>query len=222
MSYTANRLAMIKISGEPLKPLCFWRLNDNGFGGVSLADYSGNNYILTNNNLVELGSGIIQGCANFSNANQSLSRNISFDFGSAYSISMWVNISSLKTYFSLISGNNIGTINISGDASGLLYFNNAAAGDKTVSNFFTQNNWIHCVFRRSPSSVLSVYKNGVQVLSSTTSSSYGITTSINIGNVLFAGGFNMIGRIDAVGLWNREITESEISQLYNGGAGIEI
>jgi hypothetical protein len=202
--------------------LAFYRLNDNGSGGLSLADSSGNNRTLTNTNSTALTSGAINGAASFTGSSQYLSATFSLNPAQPYTISMWVNVSTLKNFFSIIAGSSPGTLNIHGDAAGGLSWNNAAAGDFSQSGFFTANQWAHFVFVRAAANQMSAYKNGTLVKTATGSTNYSTLTELDIGNVRHMGGFQFSGKIDAVGIWDRALTSDEIGQLYNSGTGLEI
>lgn len=206
----------------------FWRLNDDGSGGLSLLDTSGNNKTLVNYNNVALGSGIINGAANITSSGQYLKAipGNAFWFGTEFTVSMWVNISSLKDKFCLVGGNGTGTIAIYGDASGNLYLNNGTLADVQVNNFFTLNTWTHCVFRRRFTNNIEVWKNGSLVYSQASKIS---VNSYNYTDVYLGSypgrpteDYQFLGRIDAVGLWQKYLFDDLIYQLYNAGYGFEI
>jgi len=201
--------------------LAFYRLNDDGSGALSLADSSGNNRTLTNANAAALSSGAIQGSALFTGNSQFLTAGIPFNPAQPYSISMWVNVSTLKNYFSIIAGSTGGTLNIHGDSSGGLSWNNGASGDFSQSGFFSANQWMHCVFVRGSANAMTVYKNGTLVKTATGSTNYSPITLVDIGNVRHMFGFQFAGKIDAIGIWDRALTTTEIGKLYNSGTGFE-
>jgi hypothetical protein len=134
---------------------------------------------------------------------------------------MWVNVSTLRNYFSIFAGSVAGTLNIHGDASGGLSWNNASGGDFSQSGFFATNQWIHCVFVRGSGNSMTVYKNATLVKTATGSTSYNPITLVDVGNVRHMDGFQFAGKIDALGIWNRALTGAEIQRLYNSGAGFE-
>lgn len=99
----------------------------------------------------------------------------------------------------------------------------------SLSNFVSssqsslnQNNWVHCIgVLNSSSLVLSIYINGI--LSSQTSSinpnAWNVnTTSTYIGKWISPfGDYHLYnGIIDDIGIWNRALTQQEITALYNG------
>ena len=201
--------------------LAFYRLNDAGGGALSLEDSSGNNRTLTNTNATALSSGLAKGAASFTGSSQFLTGSIPFNPAQPYTISLWVNVSTLKNYFSIVAGSTGGTLNIHGDSSGGLSWNNGASGDFSQSGFFTANQWMHCVFVRGSANAMTVYKNGTLVKTATGSTSYSAISLLDIGNVRHMSGFQFAGKIDAVGVWNRALTTAEIGKLYNSGSGFE-
>lgn len=204
----------------PNNLLAFYRLNDAGGGTLSLADTSGNNRTLANTGGVSLGTGIISGAASFQSSRY-LSAAIPFNTAQDWAISFWANISNLKNYFTLIGGESLGRLHIHGDASGRLYLNNGYS-DVSVNNFFAAGQWDHYAFSRS-GSTLSIYKNSALVNTYSLTASYTQTSTLYIGRIIFTGDdFQFVGRMDALGLWSRAITASEVSQLYNNGAALEI
>ncbi len=211
LTYLNNQLSI------PSNSLAFWKLAD-------LTDSIGAN-TLTNNGGVQFVTGKIGNCAQFDGTSQSLGINsfISpFNTASPYTVSLWYNINTLKNYFSLISCSNTGTFNVHGFENGDLAINNSQFADISVSNFFTINSWNHFVITRNSSSQIAVWKNGIKVHESTAVVQYGNVPFINIGNLDTNGtSFATDGKIDAVGLWQRELTEQEILNLYNNGNGLE-
>jgi hypothetical protein len=197
--------------------LAFWKLGDE-------TDSSGNGNTLTNDG-VTFSSGKIGNCAQFDGTAGGLilgSFSSSFDSNSPYTISLWYNVTTIKNYFSLVGCNNAETLNIHGSLGGRLDINNSSVEDFSVEDFFTAGSWNHFVATRNSSSQIAVWRNGVKIQESASTQTYGNVPFLNIGNldtsdILFA----MNGKIDAVGIWQRELNESEISSLYNNSNGLE-
>lgn len=80
--------------------------------------------------------------------------------------------------------------------------------------------WYHVVATfNATSKVSSLYINaGTANTATGTSAVADGTDAFVIGNGSSGGFFN--GRIDQAGFWKKELTSSEVSQLYNGGAGL--
>lgn len=211
--------------------LGFYRLNDNGSGGLSLLDSSGNNNTLTNINGVQLGSGITNGGASFSSGKylRALSVN-SFAPSSEFTISAWVNVSSLKSNFCLAGGHSVGfasgTIAIYGDSTGTLHLNNGVGVDVQIPNFFELNTWTHCAFLRRFDNNFWIYKNGtlLTIKASLLSGNSYNSTELYFGS--FPGrsseDYQFLGNMDAIGIWSNWLGQEKIIQLYNAGAGLEL
>lgn len=102
---------------------------------------------------------------------------------------------------------------------------------KSIGNPFLLNNWYHIVFTDNGSKNISgmkFYLNGS--LLSTTDNSVGVytgmpngTSNTRMGMASWINSFPQIrhqGYIDEVAVWkNRELTTTEITQLYNSGVG---
>ena len=220
--YTSNFVPQtapfVNPSPIPSGYLAFWKLDDT-------ADSSPNGNNLFNTTDVQFVAGKINNCAQFDGTGKSLnltSFSSPFNSASPYTISLWYNITTLKDYFSLIGCSGGGTLNIHGFESGDLAINNSAASDISVEGFFTAGSWYHLVVTRDSSNQIAVWRNGVKVQESTSTGAYGDVPFINIGNTDTSGtSFAMDGKIDAVGIWQRELTQIEIQTLYNNGNGNE-
>jgi len=198
--------------------LAFWKLADT-------TDSSPNGNNLLNPDDVQFVPGKINNCAQFDGTGKSLnltSFSSSFNTASPYTISLWYNVTTLKDYFSLIGCSDGSTLNIHGSESGRLDINNSTAADIFVEGFFTAGSWNHLVVTRNSSNQIAVWRNGVKVQESTATGTYGNVPFINIGNVDTSGtSFATDGKIDAVGIWQRELTQTEIQTLYNNYDGRE-
>jgi hypothetical protein len=90
----------------------------------------------------------------------------------------------------------------------------------------TNNVWHHFVigFDASVNQIFSQFDNGVRVTTNTTTN--GIRTSVDpfrFGEAAGQAFSNLAGgRVDEVGLWHRALTTSDVTNLYNGGAGLPL
>ena len=194
----------------------FYKLSD-------LSDSSGNNRTLTNNGNVSFASGKIGNAATI-NGNWFYTDE-TLNLANGFSVNCWVkNLSSngLKPAVSQWQGGNgaffIGIFEdhyVFGAAtpwpSGLLY------GDQA-----TLNEWVHLIGICS-GSTQKFYINGVEVASQNIDPFTDLTQgTFKIGTLDNNGEFVFNGDIDAVGIWNRALSDAEVAELYNGGAGIEL
>ena len=97
----------------------------------------------------------------------------------------------------------------------------AASTSLTIGggNYITHSAWNHIVFT-SDGEMLRLYNNNIELDSSSFAYDIGYLqdSSIVIGGTWDGNSFG--GRIDELGVWDRALSTSEISQLYNGGAGL--
>lgn len=218
--YTTNFVPQtapfVNPSPVPTGYLAFWKLDD-------LTDSSTNNNNLTNNNGVQFVAGKIGNCAEFDTSNYLNDTLLSEDFdpNGEFTISCWIYPYSFSNYQAFLGGPSNSFI-IHTDSGGTLYCNEAGSGDASVSSLLQLNLWQHIVFIKSLDGNTKVWYNGTNVYNQPTNNpgNYQPTTNITLGNY---GGLNFPynGKLDMVGLWNRELTEQEIAILYNNGNGAE-
>ena len=183
----------------------YWNLNDNGSGGVSLVDSTGNGYSLTNNNNVTLGTGIIAGDAVFNGSNS-----LSFS-GSSTNIgtyNLWINAPA-DGYALAGSGGN----EWFGIQNGQLQLG-WSSGNISSSAYPPANEWSMITLTLDGITV-SIYYNGNLVGSASNSSTINFNT---LG--CFAGNIFYTGQIDEVGIWTRALSQADLTYLYNNGNGI--
>lgn len=159
--------------------------------------------------------------------------NGAWNFTGDFSISMWVKFSSSSLSQILISNFTIGgTTTFSGwfveKTSTQLRFRGYNNGNlvlnATKSSFSPSTSvYTHLVFTRS-STNSNIYIDGVLDTTSTTTASpnYESTNYPMIGaNKYDASNYQEFfnGNIDEVNLWNKELTSTEVTDLYNSGTG---
>jgi hypothetical protein len=196
----------------------FYKLDDT-------TDASGNGNTLTNNNSVTFSSGKIGNAAVFNGSNRlTTSSNISIG-SSDFSISSWVNFSSL--------GNSIINLIMATNAGLALYYAKSWYGtvDKLVVSKYGVSNqreeywvpnlsqWYHIAVTRSGSD-MKVFINGSDLGTTTNNEAYSQSAPLQIGGEPYTMTSYDVS-VDAVGIWNRALTESEITELYNSGSGLE-
>jgi hypothetical protein len=187
--------------------LAFWKLAD-------LTDSSGNGRTLTNTNSVAFVAGKIGNAAQFDGTNY-LNRAMSVNFSAANTVSLWCRPDDVSGYQALLIGNAGNTINISYTGDSTFDINNASAGFINIAGAPEQ--WHHIVAVRDATTT-SVWLNGVSAAQELNQST-GTASRIDIG--ASGGGIPFSGLIDAVGIWSRALSESEVALLYNGGVGRE-
>jgi len=159
----------------------------------------------------------------------------------SFSISMWVNFSAISGFGNWLINKRNATSG--GDEwqfvyySGLLRFvkfdktSNTIIQEASFSFTPTTNVWYHMIYSEDGSQTfagMKIYLNGVsQTL--TNSSSGGTYTGMNNGSSIVRMGMSAWaaadalkhrGKLDEIAIWkNRELTSTEVTELYNAGAG---
>jgi hypothetical protein len=187
--------------------LAFWKLDD-------LTDSSGNGYTLTNNNTVTFGAGKIGDAAVFNGSNY-LNRSLTVDWSQDFSISFWVLADNVASYGVVFNGGGGESISCNYTGSNSFDVNNGASGNINFS--FTPGAWRHVVVTKTATD-LDVYVDGAIAVNGTPQS-HTAKTSVFIGRSDSSANFT--GKVDALGIWNRDLTSQEIAQLYNNGNGVE-
>ena len=94
------------------------------------------------------------------------------------------------------------------------------AADVNISNSSSTGTWYHLVMTYNGTTV-EIFKNGSSVGTGTPTLNTAASSTFTIGhdNGTWAGGGSS-GNIDELGVWSRVLSGTEISDLYNGGAGL--
>ena len=80
--------------------------------------------------------------------------------------------------------------------------------------------WTHVVARRTAGTYEIRVNNVAQSLAADISTASGWTnTGFQIGRMYTGGSYSFDGRIDGVGIWSRSLSTTELTFLYNSGAG---
>lgn len=161
----------------------------------------------------------------------------SFKFDSDFSICLWSRLggvaSDVQALFSnltfdgtysygyyLYYNNNVLNFQISNNSGSVLL-------NYTTTSLF--NNWKNIVITRKYSTGTKMYIDGVLVASNTNTQNpnYHATMTPSIGAANYGPTFSNLvqyytsntGKIDELNVWNKELTSTEVTELYNAGAG---
>ena len=186
-----------------------------------LTDSSGNGYTLTNNNGVTFSAGKIGNAANFDGTNW-LSRAFP---GSPVSVSLWIKDTEFTGFTNMVvfrnAGNNIAFLIQGIEGDNFRFFSGEDETQIESSITVADNNWHHIVVTIM-NGIVYIYVDGTLNVSEAGGTSGVIATKIGIGSYE-DGSYDLLdGSIDAVGIWNRPLTQPEVSLLYNNGTGREI
>ena len=204
--------------------LAYWKLDNNGSGGVSLIDSTGNSNTLTNNNGVLLGTGFLgNGSANFASVNSFLSYPSFQALGTGdFSISAWIKPIFTSSYTSIATTRPSDVSSYSyitfGTFNGDIYFYSGGGFLANVSGVITEGVWQHVVLTKV-SGVIKIYVNNIEVASVPDPSGNYIATQFNIG-ANSDGSIYFTGDIDEYSIWNRSLQPSEVTALYSSGSGL--
>ena len=183
--------------------LAFYNLSD-------LTDASGNNRTLTNNGGVTFSSGKIGDAATFNGSNyftSNIAENIQ-------TVSAWIKTTTNSSY-NVIYQNASQQLQFIG--SGALRVN-GIGGEQSVGSGVNDGSWHHCVFVLGDG-LDCVYIDNQKYTLTTNYANAG-SGPADIGSA--SGMFDFwVGQLDALGIWNRALTDAEITELYNAGAGKE-
>lgn len=197
--------------------LSYWKLDNNGSGGVSLVDSTGNGNVLTNNNST-LGTGKLNGAV-VTGSGQSLATSSTFTptGNNPFSFSAWIKLSSDYTFMVFSYGDSSTASAVALYVPTPLRLNfqfwNTGVGDIPV----TADVWHHVVGTYDGTTAR-IYVNG--------SLRDSLIINLNIGSSVFR--FNRwvndttgtgTCSVDEVGVWSRALSLSEITYLFNSGNG---
>lgn len=173
------------------------------------ASFNGSSSYINLNNKIASGTAITVSCWIYS-----------LSASQAQDVTIFSNQNDTNTY-GIVFSRNTATANqwgmFYGDGSGHWYTYNA--------NYFTisANTWHHLVCTIN-GNVVYVYLDGTQVINYSGGANVNFTNSNNFTLGLdsaHTAGRYFNGYIDEVGIWSRALSSTEVSQLYNGGAGLQ-
>ena len=187
----------------------FYNLSD-------LTDSSGNNRTLTNNGGVTFGAGKIGNAAVFDGLSY-LTNSFNISNYNALTISMWIKATNYGEIFFGIPSQAGGNIYISNHTGNIAC---AFRDNEDVTNSFNlaDGEWHHVVSSLDNNSNIRLYADG-SLLELAENTNAALSDS---GSVGYIGAWEGLygastGQIDAVGIWNRALSDGEVALLYNDG-----
>lgn len=190
----------------------FYKLSD-------LSDSSGNNRTLTNNGNVSFSSGKIGNAAVFDGTNQLQMQ--PFNIGQNFTVSFWANLNEIIDYGFLVTQYVGFTIYTKQDGS-------LEVGDCSTWNFATAPGvvetgvWKHYCLSVS-NGVGTLYVNNSVLGNSEGNPPLDLTDDGDRPFCISGETWGYIdGSMDAVGIWNRALSDAEVAELYNSGTGLEL
>ena len=202
--------------------LAYYKLDNDGSGGVSLVDSTGNGYTLTNSNGAILGTGKINGSVAVDGTKWLSTNTFPPPATGDFSASLWAYVDSYRSYQTLVATRSVGSftsstaysITVSPLGYIVVYSGGFIINDNIVP--ISSGTWTHITVTRV-SGVCTVYLNGN--FAATGAWSNNLTeTSFSLGSI--EGYESLNGKLDEVGVWNRALSPSEVIALYNSNAGL--
>ncbi len=214
----------------PTNLISYWELEE---ASGTRVDAHGSND-LTDNNTVTQTTGKVGNCASFDDANSeyfSSSFDAATEIGTGdFSVSLWFKVANADkrrtmfcfdngawtTYFNIPAGRNSDGNDIR------VNFDDGATGGSYTSDADHQDNaWHHLAFTRD-STVAKLYIDGTLVDTDTNAhNDMSVPADLHIGRFNGAAAVDyMDGELDQIGLWDKVLSSTEVTDLYNSGDGL--
>jgi len=212
---------VVSTSTLPAGVLAYYKLEDAG-------DSSGNGNNLTNNNSVTFVTGKVGNAASFNGSNcLSLAADL-IEGQPAVTIAGWFNVNSWNGGDNYVLGQSTG--DNSGMSIELIGWNSGE-----VAGVYTMNGGDHNAIFTSSGAISTGTWYFFAIRFDGTTFDFGINGS-SLGTITTSGPLNnpsapvqlgadrntggsLDGLLDEIGIWNRSLTDGEITELYNGGTG---
>lgn len=215
----ANGLAQVPGNVPTTKLEGWWSFNGNA------NDLSGNGNNFTNNGatLTTDRNNATNSAYDYSGSGQYMivnSPSFSFAQTDSFTVSLWIEKTANQYGIAVMqssgaSGNFIWLFQSSN--SGVLNFGSNKQGSAWTwaNSNYGINQWEHYVGTYA-GGVMSIYKNGVFVTSSTFSNTGSVQSALPLRIGRSHGGNYFDGKVDDLGVWSRVLTQTEITALYTG------
>jgi hypothetical protein len=201
--------------------LAFYKLSD-------LSDSSSNNRTLTNNGNVTFASGKIGNAAAFDGSNYLYQNSLNAEINESLTILAWVypessseikiagfDRSEQSIYLGIINGQLFADV-------GTGAFNGAFDESNTLRTTINQWNFVGIRWNQTTKQWTTIVNSNTEILEKQDLSMIAgsiLQTYIGAGQ---AASNSFVGKIDALGIWNRALSDAEVAELYNNGTGLEL
>lgn len=198
------------------------------FENTSMVDRSGNTGDGTNNG-VSFSTGLIGNAGTFvaaSKDNVGLPNPMDLTWDNGFTFQMWIKGANIKTGNQVYFRNGVENTYMGHDlpSAGQVGFYIKQSSDFVIGfddGNLSTSNWNHVVFVYDNSSGMKIYHDGV--LLDSNSHTGGLQTNAGARSDIgfFPSDFYYFdGEMDEVGFWNKPLSQSNITALYNSGAGV--
>jgi hypothetical protein len=191
---------------------------------------------LTDNNAVAATTGKVSGARTFDGSADSFSHTSNLLNGcSAFSVACWLQLTRGSANFrnDVAARSNDGSttgdgwgLDLDGGSGGakLRFYKTIGfgTGTATADAAISVSTWYHVVGTVATDGTVRLYINGtLQTATGTKTGTVSNATETRVGcDPSFGGSSFWQGPVDELGFWNRELTGSEVTSLYNGGSGL--
>lgn len=212
--------------------VAYWKLDESS---GNAADSAGGSYTLTNNNTITYTTGKINNGATLTRASSMYfsSTNAIFNINNSFSISMWVKLvsSPSSNFFGLMSKKySAGGLSWAfsyGDVGGTkrlkMYTEGAGGADSYITpTALNTGQWYHLVAVKNGTTSINFYIDGVKFLA--TGTIYNTTSGLNsfeVGHGNLDASDYWDGMIDEVCIYDKVLSDTEVSILYNNNSGFQ-
>lgn len=202
--------------------VAYYKLDETS--GTTAYDALGN-FNGTNNGATINQTGKIGKSYDFDGINDYISNTGIFGSLSSFSFSAWINPDVVnvtqQNIFSQGTSNYPQPYDISLNQQTIRFVvgNSSQVSEISTGNIISSGNWYHIVCTyNSSTNALKIYVNNSTPTSGTNIRTFSYAGSSYLGRRADGNYFN--GKIDECAIWNREITSSEVTELYNSGNGL--
>ena len=202
--------AAAPVSGLPNGLLAYWKLDEES--GVRV-DATGNGNDLSDTNAVGFDLGKFGNAAGFDGTNSLTAASPIIAGDANFTIAAWINPSEFNSYNIVASSFPLVSFGLN---DGYLHFYAGGPSDCN-GDAVTVNEWSFVVFRRQGNSCFGSVNAGTVMITEATDTE--APANFTIGQEANREGYFQ-GLIDEMGVWNRALSDAEITQLYNNGNGI--
>lgn len=149
-------------------------------------------------------------------------------WGSNFTWSVWINVSSssaMSGYGAIYvdGGNVVPYLATFYNGTSLKVIYGHSGGELTSNTNIDYNRWTHILIQKSSGNVRIFIDGQLDNSTVNDTGSYSSSTAIIGAFPSFVGaGFNTHGKIDELALWNRALTNSDVTSIYNSGIPTDV
>lgn len=210
---------IIKRAGTTLNPLVWYKFDNASSLGL---DTMGNHNLVNNNAVPQNSTDFIKGIGSSSyngTTSQFLNKDNAFNLNNKdFTMCCWFKRSATNKHDYIIDLGNLGGLR---QKLGFGYSNTnklaiiiTGESKYTTDNYLDKDVWVFlCVVFNNTTKNIKLYRNNVVVISETLSGAIDTTTRFRIG---LHSGLQLLGLLDDLRIYEKELTEEEINELYKG------